>query len=261
MILARRTTLTGLMLMGVAAAAPVLAAEKPAVAVASNMTEPAQEIARLFREQGNGEVRLSFGSSGNFARQIAQGAPFELVMAADEETIERLAAERLTLDRGRLYAIGRLALFVAHGSPVVPDGELRGLGAALAAGKVRRIAMANPEHAPYGRAAQAALARAGLWDRLGDRLVLGENVAQAAQFAATGAAEAGLIAYSAALAPAIAGQGRHALIAEDWHPPLRQRMALLKPAGATAKRFYDFMSGETARAVLQRHGYGVPDDD
>ena len=118
--------------------------------------------------------------------------------------------------------------------------------------------MANPEHAPYGRAAEQALRKLGLWDGLQGKLVLGENVSQAAQFAASGSTQGGIFAYSLALAPVVAQQGRYILLPENLHQPLRQRMALIKGAGASARAFYAYLQQPAARKVLEQYGFAVP---
>jgi len=169
-----------------------------------------------------------------------------------------LAAQGFLRDRGRLYAIGRIALLAPHGSPLPVDGELQGLAAALADGRLQRLAIANPEHAPYGRAARAALERAGLWQPLQGRLVLGDNVAQAARFALSGSAQGGIVAWSLVRSPELAKRGLAALIPESWHPPLRQRIALTRHAGEGAERFYDYLQQPAARAVFERYGFSLP---
>jgi molybdate transport system substrate-binding protein len=179
-------------------------------------------------------------------------------LSADEDHVFRLADKGLTRDRGALYAIGRIVLFVPTGSPVAPDGDLEGLRSALGAGQVNHFAIANTEHAPYGRAAEQALRHAGLWQQLQGRLVLGENVSQAAQFAVGGDTEGGIIAYSLALAPTMANRGRFALLPEAWHAPLRQRMALLKGATDDGALFYTYLQGPTARAIMRRYGFMLP---
>jgi len=230
----------------------------PAVAAASDLRFVLPELTARFASETGAHVRLSFGASGNLSRQIAEGAPFELFLSADEAYVLDLVEKGLALDRGRLYAIGRLALFVPTGSPLRPDPSLADLAEALEAGKIRRFAIANPEHAPYGRAAREALRRAGLWSRIKPRLALGENVSQAAQFATVGGAEGGLIAHSLALAPGVAARGRFSLVRSDWHAPLRQRMVLLEGAGATARAFYDYLATREARALLARSGFEPP---
>mgnify|MGYP000969082745 CR=1 FL=1 len=230
------------------------------VAAAADLKFALSEIAADYERQGGGRVVLSFGSSGHFARQIPQGAPFELFLSADEDYVFELARQGVLRDQGRLYAIGRLALLLPQGSPIAVDAELRGLARALAAGRLQRLAIANPLHAPYGRAARAALERAGLWQAVQGRLVFGENVAQAAQFALSGSAQGGIVAWSLAQSPEVARRGVAVLIPAAWHPPLRQRMALTLQAGAEAQRFYEYLQQPLARAVLARHGFALPDD-
>lgn len=223
------------------------------VAAASDLQFALAELAGQYRQQSGVAVELNLGSSGNFARQLRQGLPADLFMSADEGFVFDLAAAGLTRDRGALYALGRIALFAAQGSPVPLDPGLAGVRAAW--GRVRRFAIANPEHAPYGRAAQQALERLGLWQLVGPKLVLAENVSQATQFIATGAAEAGITALSLALAPAVAQRGRHVVLPAELHAPLRQRMVLLKSARAPALPFYAWLQSAPARAVLRRHGF------
>ena len=149
-------------------------------------------------------------------------------------------------------------IIAPHGSPLKADGTLADLKAALADGRLKKFAIANPEHAPYGRRAEEALKHQGLWDSIQDKLVLGENVSQATQFATSGGAQGGIIAYSLALSPNVSKLGSYALIPEEWHEPLRQRMALIKGAGETAQTFYAFMQGPSARAIMRRYGFVLP---
>lgn len=239
--------------------APGRADEPPVVAAASDLQFALTEIAAAFLAETGQEVRLSFGSTGNFATQIRQGAPFQLFMAADEAFVLDLARDGFTRDAGAIYGEGRIVLKVPTGSPVAADGSLASLRAALAEGRVTRFAIANPEHAPYGMRAEEALRHAGLWDDIQPFLVLGENVSQAAQFALSGNAEGGIIAYSLALSPQLAAQGSHALIPADWHRPLLQRMVLLKQAGPVAAEFYAYMSTPAARAIMERYGFTLPE--
>lgn len=244
------------LLQGTAGAAGDAAA--PAIAAASDLKFALEEAAAGFRAATQREVKLVFGSSGNFYRQIGQGAPFQMFMSADEDFVFRLAEAGRTEDRGRLYATGRIVLFARHGSPLPIENGLTGLKAALASGSIRRFAIANPEHAPYGRAAEQALRAAGVWEPLRGRLVLGENVTQAAQFATSGSAEGGLFAYSLALSPQVAKQGRYVLVPEKLHAPLRQRMVLVKGAGDTARAFYRYLQEPPARGVFRRYGFALP---
>ena len=234
------------------------ASDAPNVAAASDLQFALEEIAATFNRDTGKSVRLTFGSSGNFRRQIAQGAPFELFLSADEAYVQALAKEGLTRDEGVIYAVGRIALVSANDSPLVPDEEFAGLRAALQAGRITRFAIANPEHAPYGRAAQEALMHAGLWDALKGKLVLGENVSQATQFALTAGAQGGIISYAQARSTVLAQRTRFALVPETWHAPLRQRMVLLKNAGGTAAAFYVYMQQARARGILARYGFAIP---
>jgi molybdate transport system substrate-binding protein len=239
---------------GVPRAAP------PLVAAAADLQFALAEVATRFREATGQVVRLSFGSSGNIARQIEQGSPVELFLSADEAFVLRLVEGGYTRGRGALYAIGRIALFTPPGSPVRAAGGMGAIRDALDAGRIARFAIANPEHAPYGRAAEQALRAAGLWERIRPHLVLGENVAQAAQFALAGGSQGGIVAYSLALAPAMRARGDHAPLPGDLHAPLRQRMALTHRAGPAAERFYAYLQGPEARAVMVRHGFLLPDE-
>ncbi len=240
---------------------PVLAqAEVPVVAAASDLQFAVEEVAAAFTEETGMQVRLSMGSTGNFARQIREGAPFEIFMAADEAFIADLHADGFTLDAGDLYAIGRLVVMVPHGSALTPDPALDNLAELLAAGKITRFAIANPEHAPYGMRARETLITRGLWDDLQPHLVMGENVSQAAAFALSGNAEGGIIALSLAISPQVAHRGHYALIPEDWHAPLRQRMALLQGAGPVAEAFYAYMMTPAARAIMVAHGLALPEE-
>jgi len=148
--------------------------------------------------------------------------------------------------------------FVPKGSPVQVDEALADVARGLADGRVRKFAIANPEHAPYGRAAMQALRSVRLWEAVQPMLVLGENVSQAAQFVASGSAQAGIFAYSLAVAPAFAGAGGFMLIPERLHEPLRQRMVLTRKAGESARAFYAYLQQPVARSVFRRYGFALP---
>ena len=241
-----------------AALSRAAAQDVPTVAAASDLQFALGEAAAAFRGRTGRDVKLVFGSSGNFFRQIRQGAPFEMYLSADEAFVLDLASEGLTEGEGDLYALGRIVIVAPRGSPVKPAADLADLRAALADGRLKKFAIANPEHAPYGRRAEEALRHAGLWEEIEGKLVLGENVSQAAQFALSGAAEAGIVAYSLALAPELSARAEYELIPDHWHQPLRQRMALLKGAGETARLFYDFVKSPSGRGILQRYGFVLP---
>lgn len=259
-----RRHLLGCLLVPVAAALlhglPSRAAELgPIIAAASDLNPVLEEIARRFAAETGKRVRLVFGSSGNLQSQIRQGAPFELFLSADEALVQALKSSGRLPDEGVIYGVGRLALFVGKTSPVRADPQFEDLRAAVRDHRLKRLALANPEHAPYGRAAREALRYAELWDLLPSRLVFGENVVQAAQFAATGAAEAALVALSLTLAPRFRSTGSHALVPENWHSPLRQRMARVNPCSETATAFYAYLQTPTARAMLATYGFRAPE--
>jgi molybdate transport system substrate-binding protein len=235
------------------------AEDSPAIAAASDLKFALDTIAKQFSEETGQNVKLSFGSSGNFFRQISQGAPFEVFLSADEQYVFELEKQGLTEEPGQLYGLGRLVVFAPVGSVLAVDADLNGFADSLSKGQISRFAIANPEHAPYGRAAKEALMAKGLWDALQNKLVLGENVAQAAQFAVSGSAEGGIFAYSLALSPALRDKGTYALLPETVHSPLRQRMALLKNAGGIAKAFYRYLQQAKARAVFTQYGFALPD--
>jgi molybdate transport system substrate-binding protein len=230
----------------------------PLIAVASSLNVALPAIADQFVRDGGAPVELVFGASGTLTRQILDGAPFELFLAADEDFPDRLTAQGVTRDSGVVYAVGRLVIFAPTGSPLTVDERLDGLARLVERRAVTRLAIANPDVAPYGRAAEAVLRKRGLWEPLRQHLVLGDTVAQAAQFATTGNAVGGLIAYSMALSPEFAARGSYAMIPEADYPPLRQRMVLLNRATPNAQRFYAYLQGASAAALLKKFGFGVP---
>ena len=206
----------------------VAAQRAPTIAAAANLNFALTEIAKQFEQAQGARVELVFGASGTLTRQIQDGAPFEMFLAADEEFPNRLSAAGLTRDAGVVYAVGRLVVFAPKGSPLAVDQRLDGLASLVKTGKVNRFAIANPEVAPYGRAAEAVLRKRGLWDALRRNLVLGDSITQAAQFATTGNAVGGLIAYSLVLSPGLAGA---------WYlcADSRRRLSAIAPTHGTAQ--------------------------
>jgi molybdate transport system substrate-binding protein len=249
-----------LLLAAALAYSPAARAEAPVIAAASDLQFALEEIAEAFEAETGEPVALTFGSSGNFARQIRQGAPYQMYLSADERFVLDLHEDGFTRDEGVLYAVGRIVIFTPHGAPLAADGKLDDLAGALEEGRITRFAIANPEHAPYGLAAEQALRHRGLWEAIAPTLVFGENVSQAAQFAATGNTDGGIIAYSLALSPQVSARGAFDLIPEAWHAPLRQRMVLLDDAGPVAERFYGYLQTPPARELLRRHGFELPEE-
>lgn len=229
------------------------------VAAASDLQFALRELIHGFEAQSGHHVRVSFGSSGQFCSQIQQGAPYALFLSADQHYVNLLLEKGLTRDHGVLYAQGRIALFAPQGSVLKVEKGLAGLLPLLAAGKIRHFAIANPQHAPYGRAAKQALLAAGVWNALQGHLLMAENASQAAQFSLSGSSEGGLIPLSLVLAPAFKNKGRFLLVPENLHAPLLQRMVLLKNASRAAQDFYLYLQTGRARQVLMRYGFALPD--
>lgn len=237
-----------------------LHAAPPTIAAAADLKFALDEVLAGYRAAGGGEVQATYGSSGNFYTQLRHGAPFAIFMSADESLVQKLAGEGLTRDAGHLYAVGRLVLFAPRGAPFTPDAACDDLRRALAAGRIDKFAIANPEHAPYGRAAQDALTALGVWAALEPHLVRGDNVAQAAQFTLSGAAQGGVFALSLALVPAFTAAGTYVLLPASLHAPLRQRMVLMRGANADAEALYAYLRSPAAQAVFARYGFTVPAD-
>jgi molybdate transport system substrate-binding protein len=232
--------------------------DRPLIAAAASLQPALEEAAVLITAQTGIAPRFAYGASGNLARQIAQGAPFEMLLAADEISIQKLAEAGHTRDASHVFALGRLALFAPRGSVLDPAAGLEALRPLLAAGRVQRFAIANPETAPYGRAAEQALRSLELWEALRPRLIFGENIAQAAQFAMTEGASGGLVAYSLALSPALKARGSFSLVPANLHDPLRHRLALTRRASDAALRLQAWFLSPQAAAVFARHGLEAP---
>ena len=237
---------------------PAPAQERPVIAAASSLISVLDHINESFERDNHVQVRISFGSSGNLTRQIIQGAPFEVFLSADKSYVAALFDRGLTEGRGDIYATGRLVLFIPNDSPLRIDSTLKDLTDAVTDGRLGRLAIANPEHAPYGRAAREVLQHHQIWQPIQNRLLFGENVAQAAQFTVSGDVEAGILPYSIALESTIASQGKHVLLPQSWHRPLHHYMVLLNNAGKVSRAFYTYLRQPTARETFQKFGFSTP---
>jgi molybdate transport system substrate-binding protein len=233
------------------------AAEPLTVAAASDLQSALPAIVAQFEKETGRTVSVIYGSSGNFFAQIQNGAPFDAFLSADFDYPRRLERTGLA-DAGTLvaYARGRIVLWTRSDSGIDTS---RGL-AALNSDKVRRIAIANPEHAPYGRAAVAALQAQGVYERLRPKLVMGENISQAAQFAASGSADVGLIALSLALTPALKSAGRYAELPETLYPPIEQAAVVLAASRQKplARQFVNALRTPAAARLLESYGFAAP---
>lgn len=233
-------------------------AAEPVVAVAANLSRPMETLAADFSRTHGGAVRLNFGSSGDLLRQILAGAPYELYIAAAADYTARAQAAGVTEGAPVILALGNMGAFIPGTSPLAAIPDLDALGRELARGNYRRIAMANPAVAPFGVAAEQALQKMGVWAVEKDRLVMGENVAQAVQFTLAGGVDVGFIPETHAQLPEVAARGRFLRIPGDWHGPLAQTMVLLRDAGPEARAFFLFLQSGEARDFLSRSGYTIP---
>lgn len=232
-------------------------AQRLTIAAASDLRFALDELLRPLRAAHAGSsIEVVYGSSGKLATQIRHGAPFDVFLSADVEFARKLSELGLA-GAPRLYALGRLAAW----STDAALGRLP-LDALVRHPRVQRFAIANPEHAPYGRRAMEALRHLGLAEVVRPKLVLGETVSQAATFIESGAAQAGLIAYSLVLAPALAGKGAWTLVPEAWHSRLEQAFVLTRRAqgNALAAEFVRHLDAPATRALLARHGFTLPAD-
>jgi molybdate transport system substrate-binding protein len=233
------------------AASPVLA-EDVTVAVAANFTEPAKEIAAAFEEATGDHVTLSFGASGQFYTQIANGAPFEVFLSADADRPVKAERAGLAVAGTRFtYAVGQLVLW----SPTA--GLVDSRGAVLRGGHFTKLSIADPVAAPYGAAAIQTMKMLGVYDRIQPRIVQGASIAQAFQFVKTGNAELGFVALSQVIDEP---GGSRWLVPEADHDPIVQQAVLLKTAGDSkaAREFLTFLRGAQARAIIHRFGYATP---
>ncbi len=226
------------------------------VAVASNMKPAFEVIYRDFKRTHPEDLRVVYGSSGNFASQIKQGAPFSLFISADEAFPNYLYRAGLTRDTGVVYAIGYLAFIANNSSGIKVSADPEQIQFIL--GQSKRIAIANPDLAPYGRAAVQYLQSTKLWDRLKDKLVYGENISVATMYVSSGAAYVGITALSLAKAPELSGSINYIALPESLYTPIKQRMILMKNPSALAVELYDYLQSPEAKAVLFKYGYSTP---
>lgn len=227
-------------------------ADTVSVAVAANFTAPMQKIAAEFAKDTGHKAELSFGATGKFYAQISQGAPFGILLSADDTIPARLAREgKAVADSRFTYAVGKLVLWSRQEDYV--DAQ----GAVLKTGQFQHVAIANPKLAPYGLAAQQTLARLGLLEQIRPRFVQGENIGQTYQFAATGNAELGFVALSQVMEDGKIKSGSAWLVPPSMHASIRQDAIVLNPAkdNAAAKALMDYLKGDKARAIITAYGY------
>lgn len=249
--------LTGLALYVVLSGTAV-AQDTPVIAVASSFAPVMEEIAEQFTAATGHTIRISTGATGTLVSQIERSAPFEMFLSADEEHVFYLRDRGLARDEGRLYAVGVLVMYLPNTTRLRAAADVaQGLQQFFQRQDLR-VAIANPELAPYGRAARQVLERFGSRRILAGRVILGENVGQVAQFALTGAVDAALLPQSLALDASMLKTGQFQIVPADWYAPLRHRMIVLRHAGRTATELYEYLSSDTARAIISNHGYALP---
>ncbi len=227
-------------------------ADTVSVAVAANFTAPMQKIAAEFAKDTGHKAELSFGATGKFYAQISNGAPFGVLLAADDTTPAKIASEGKGVADSRFtYAVGKLVLWSKQ------DGYVDAQGAVLKTGKFQHVAIANPKLAPYGLAAEQTLTQLGLLEQIKPKFVQGENIGQTYQFAATGNAELGFVALSQVMEDSKIKSGSAWLVPSNMHEPIRQDAIVLNTAkdNAAAKALMDYLRGDKARAIITLYGY------
>jgi molybdate transport system substrate-binding protein len=253
-ILAVRGAVAAIVMSFALVGAPACAGEVRA-AVASNFSAPMERIAPLFEKESGHTVKVSLGSSGKFYSQIKGGAPFDVLLAADEDIPKRLVQEKLAVAGSRfVYATGRLALWS------VQPGFVDDKGAVLNRGNFNMLAIADPKLAPYGVAAKETLEKLVMWNAMQRKLVKGENITQTYQFVATENAELGFIALSQIMRDGKVTEGSWWLVPSEMHKPIRQSAVLLSGAKdvAAAQAFLAFLKGPKAAAIMRSYGYELP---
>jgi molybdate transport system substrate-binding protein len=244
-------TLWGIMFVG-----QFCAAQTITVAAAADLQFAMQEVAAGFQKETGKEVKLIYGSSGNFFQQIQNGAPFDMFFSANLDYAKKLESSGLTTPGSYYqYARGKIVVWVANDSKINIDSGLK----SLLEPAVKKIAVANPQHAPYGQAAVAAMKNEGVYEKVKDKFVLGENISQAASFVVSGAVDVGVVALSLALSPNMKNQGRYVEIPTTEYPPIEQACVILSSSKdkETAKQFLSYIKTTAVADTLNRYGFDV----
>ncbi|HST09992.1 MAG TPA: molybdate ABC transporter substrate-binding protein [Terriglobales bacterium] len=233
------------------------AAQEFTVAAAADLQFAMQDITAKFQQKTGNNVKIIYGSSGNFAQQLQNGAPFDMFFSANLDYPKQLEAAGLTEpDTFYQYAKGKLVVWVPNDSQVDVHSGLQ----SLSGPSIKKIAIANPQHAPYGKAAVSAMQKEGIYDKVKDKLILGENISQTASFVVSGSADVGILALSLALSPNMKDKGRYAEIPGADYPPIEQACVILRSSKnmALAKSFLDFVKTDAIRELLRGYGFEVP---
>jgi len=248
---------TALIILTLAVCSATVGAQEITVAAASDLQFVMTELAGRFQKETGKTVKLTFGSSGNFFQQIQNGAPFDVFFSANLDYAKKLESAGLA-EPGTLYeyATGKIVIWVPKDSKLDISAGLAG----LASPAVKKIAIANPQHAPYGEAAVAALKKEGVYDKVADRFVLGENISQTASFVVSGAADVGIVALSLALSPTMKDKGRYVEIPATDYPAIEQACVVIKASKEkeTAKAFVNSVKTPAAAELLRTYGFATP---
>jgi len=248
-----------LILLCVPLLAGISFAQEITVAAAADLQFVFADVSARFHEDTGKSVKLTFGSSGNFFTQIQNGAPFDLFFSADIDYARKLEAAGLA-EPGTLYeyAIGKIVLWAPNQSKIDLNRGLK----VLLDPSVKKVAIANPQHAPYGRAAVAALQHEGFYEKVTEKFVLGENISQTAAFVASGSADIGIVALSLAVAPAMKEKGRYVEIPAAEYPAIEQAAVILKSSKQkeTARRFLDYLKTPAMIDLLKTYGFSASGD-
>ncbi|WP_216290919.1 molybdate ABC transporter substrate-binding protein [Polynucleobacter sp. 15G-AUS-farblos] len=236
--------------------APSLWAQPVTIAVAANMKNAFAEINAAFRATGKSELRVVFGSSGNFTAQIMNGAPYSLLIAADEHFPLELYKSGKAVDEGTIYAIGKLAVIAKKSLNLSSAASKVDIAGAIT--KANKVAIAKPELAPYGKAAVQYLKSEGLWDLAKDKLIYADNIGVATMYVASGAADIGFSALSLAMSPELMKSTSYSTLNHSFYEPIKQRMVLMKNAPTEAVELYQFMQSAQAKSILHKYGYTTP---
>jgi molybdate transport system substrate-binding protein len=253
----RRLSLIAMMVVGCISQRCV--SQEISVAAAADLQFAMQDIAGRFQKETGKTVKPIYGSSGNFFQQIQSGAPFDVFFSANLDYPKKLEAGGLTEpDSYYEYARGRIVIWVPSGSKLDLGPGMK----ALLDPSVKKIAIANPQHAPYGQAAVAAMQREKIYDKLKDKFVLGENISQTASFVVSGAADVGIVALSLALSPNMKDKGRYAEVPSEEYPPIEQACVILRSSKNkdVARQFLSFIKTGAVSDVLKNYGFDVPSD-
>ncbi len=253
MVLGKLKLFSGILLGFFAVVCP---AQELTVAAASDLQFAMQDIAARFEKTSGKRVKVVYGSSGNFFQQIQNGAPFDLFFSANVDYVKKLQGAGLVEEASLYqYATGKIVIWVRGESKVDLSAGVR----ALLDPAVRKIAIANPQHAPYGQAAVAAMKQENIYDQLADKLVTGENISQTASFVMSGSADVGIIALSLAVSPNMKGKGRYVEVPGADYPPIEQACVIVKasPRKDTAQAFLEFVKTDATKDLLRSYGFGI----